>query len=100
MSALRKRRCQDADLSRLSADDVRKGLAEILAEMSCTQYEIMTIPGPPDAKTSQVCTHRVERWTFAKSAIERAGVSHGCFGVDTPNRESPVKQQKTRRSGF
>ena len=77
MSAMFKRWCQDADLPHLSAHGVRKGLAEILAEMGCTQYEIMAILGHSEAKTSEVYTRRVERWKLAKSALERAGVSHG-----------------------
>lgn len=76
MSAMFKRWCKDAGLSHLSAHGVRKGLAEILAELGCSQYEIMAILGHSEAKTSEVYTRRVERWKLAKTAIERLNVSH------------------------
>lgn len=76
MSAMFKRWCRDARLDHLSAHGVRKGLAELLAEMGCSQYEIMAILGHSEAKTSEVYTRRVERWKLARSAIERIDVSH------------------------
>lgn len=76
MSAMFKRWCQDAGLGSLSAHGVRKGLAELLAELGCTQYEIMAILGHSEAKTSEVYTRRVERWKLARTAIERVNVSH------------------------
>ncbi|MCV0348507.1 MAG: tyrosine-type recombinase/integrase [Nitratireductor sp.] len=76
MSAMFKRWCKDAGLANLSAHGVRKGLAELLAELGCSQYEIMAILGHSEAKTSEVYTRRVERWKLAKSAIERINVSH------------------------
>ncbi|WP_246683430.1 tyrosine-type recombinase/integrase [Mesorhizobium sp. B2-1-3A] len=76
MSAMFKRWCQDAGLGHLSAHGVRKGLAELLAELGCTQYEIMAILGHSEAKTSEVYTRRVERWKLARQAIERIDVSH------------------------
>ena len=76
MSAMFKRWCKDANLDHLSAHGVRKGLAEMLAELGCSQYDIMAILGHSEAKTSEVYTRRVERWKLAKSAIERVKVSH------------------------
>ncbi len=79
MSAMFKRWCKDAGLGHLSAHGVRKGLAEVLAEMGCSQYEIMAILGHSEAKTSEVYTRRVERWNLARVALSRvdAGGSWG-----------------------
>lgn len=71
MSAMFKRWCVDAELPHLSAHGVRKGLAEVLAELGCSQYEIMAILGHSEAKTSEVYTRRVERWNLAKTALTR-----------------------------
>lgn len=71
MSAMFKRWCKDAGLNHLSAHGVRKGLAELLAELGCSQYEIMAILGHSEAKTSEVYTRRVERWRLAKVAMEK-----------------------------
>uniref|UniRef100_UPI003BAA4DDB tyrosine-type recombinase/integrase n=1 Tax=Stappia sp. TaxID=1870903 RepID=UPI003BAA4DDB len=79
MSAMVKRWCRAAGLSHLSAHGVRKGLAEILAESGCSQYEIMAILGHSEAKTSEVYTRRVERWKLANAALSRVDVSHGWF---------------------
>lgn len=76
MSAMFKTWCKDAGLDDLSAHGVRKGLAELLAEQGCSQYDIMAILGHSEAKTSEVYTRRVERWKLAKAALERANVSH------------------------
>ncbi|WP_244464744.1 tyrosine-type recombinase/integrase [Martelella endophytica] len=76
MSAMFKRWCREADLGHLSAHGVRKGLAELLAELGCSQYEIMAILGHSEARTSEVYTRRVERWKLALGAMERIDVSH------------------------
>lgn len=73
MSAMFKRWCQDAGLGHLSAHGVRKGLAEVLAEMGSSQYDIMAILGHSEAKTSEVYTRRVERWNLAKTALAKVG---------------------------
>ncbi|MDR6632395.1 integrase [Phyllobacterium sp. 1468] len=78
-SAMFKRWCKDAGLGHLSAHGVRKGLAELLAELGCSQYEIMAILGHSEAKTSEVYTRRVERWRLAKTAIDRVEVSRAWF---------------------
>jgi integrase len=79
MSAMFKRWCVDAGLPHLSAHGVRKGLAEVLAELGCSQYEIMAILGHSEAKTSEVYTRRVERWKLAQVAMERVNVSQAWF---------------------
>lgn len=71
MSATFKSWCRQAGLPKLSAHGVRKGLAELLAEFGCTQYEIMAILGHSEAKTSEVYTRRVERWKLAQGAMGR-----------------------------
>ena len=71
MSAMFKRWCIDAGLPKLSAHGVRKGLAELLAELGCSQYEIMAILGHSEAKTSEVYTRRVERWKLALGAMNK-----------------------------
>lgn len=67
--------CQKAGLENRSAHGVRKCLAELLAELGCSQYEIMAIHGHSEAKTSEVYTRRVERWKLASSALNRVMVS-------------------------
>lgn len=75
MSAMFIKWCKDAGLKGLSAHGVRKGLAELLAELGCSQYEIMAILGHSEAKTSEVYTRRVERWKLANGALNRVQVS-------------------------
>ncbi|WP_234892228.1 tyrosine-type recombinase/integrase [Agrobacterium vitis] len=77
MSAMFKRWCVDAGLPHLSAHGVRKGLAEVLAELGCSQYEIMAILGHSEAKTSEVYTRRVERWHLARTALSKVGKQGG-----------------------
>lgn len=83
MSAMFIRWCKDAGLQDRSAHGVRKGLAELLAELGCSQYDIMAILGHSEAKTSEVYTRRVERWRLANKAIKRVSVSHDWFARGT-----------------
>lgn len=53
MSSMFKRWCSDAGLGQLSAHGVRKGLAELPAELGCSQYEIMAILGHSEAKRAK-----------------------------------------------
>lgn len=76
MSATFKYWCVEAGLATLSAHGVRKGLAELLAELGCSEYEIMAILGHSEAKTTEVYTKRVSRWKLAKKALDRVDVSH------------------------
>lgn len=75
MSAMFKQWCRDAGLPHLSAHGVRKGLAELLAELGCSQYAIMSILGHSEAKTSEVYTRRVERWKLAADGLEKVAKS-------------------------
>lgn len=81
MSAMVKHWCREAGLGHLSAHGVRKALAELLARLGCSQYEIMAILGHSEARTSEVYTRRVERWKLARSASERIDVSHAWSDV-------------------
>ena len=75
MSAMFKRWCRDAGLGHLSAHGVRKGLAEVLAEPGCSQYEIMAIHGHSETRISEVYTRWVERWKLALGAMDRVTAS-------------------------
>lgn len=71
--------CRQAGLEELSAHGVRKALAELLAELGCTEYEIMAILGHSESRTTQVYTRGAERWRLAKTAMEKVKVSHAWF---------------------
>ena len=71
--------CRQAGLPDLSAHGVRKALAELLAELGCTEYEIMAILGHSEARTTQVYTRGAERWRLAKTAMDKVKVSHAWF---------------------
>lgn len=75
MSAMFKGWCVEAGLGHLSAHGVRKGLAEILAELGCSQFQLMAVLGHAEAKTSEVYTRRVERWKLAKNAMDSIDLS-------------------------
>jgi integrase len=77
MSAVFIKWCQQAGLQKRSAHGIRKGLAEILAEAGCTTYEIMSILGHSDSKTTEIYTRGAERWKLAQQAVQRLNVSHG-----------------------
>ncbi|MEM9999969.1 MAG: site-specific integrase [Pseudomonadota bacterium] len=79
MSATFKKWCIEAGLPDLSAHGVRKALAELLAEMGCTTYEIMAILGHSESKTTEIYTRRIERWRLAVTAMEKADVSRAWF---------------------
>lgn len=64
-----RRWCDDAGLSGLSAHGVRKAAGHLLAQEGCSQYQIMTIHGHTQAKTSEVYTKGVERWRLARDAM-------------------------------
>ena len=70
-SAQFKKWCQKAGLHHLSAHGIRKGLAELLAECGCSQYEVMAILRHTEAKTSEVYTRNAERWTLAVNAMSK-----------------------------
>lgn len=59
----------DAGLRNRSAHGVRKALATLLAEMGCTNYQIMAVLGHTNPKTSEVYTETVNRRRLAREAM-------------------------------
>ncbi|WP_299378006.1 tyrosine-type recombinase/integrase [uncultured Kiloniella sp.] len=66
-----KKWCKEAGLPHLSSHGMRKAVGHLLAQEGCTQYEIMSIHGHTEAKTSEVYTKGVERWKLAANAMQR-----------------------------
>ena len=62
---------KEAGLSGISSHGVRKGLGNILADLGCTQYEIMSIHGHTSPKTSEIYTRGADRMRLAVSGMER-----------------------------
>jgi len=62
--------CDQAGLERLSSHGVRKAAGELLAEHGCSQYEIMSVHGHAQAKTSEIYTSGVERKKLALRALD------------------------------
>lgn len=63
--------CRQAGLGNRSAHGVRKGAGSILAHMGCSQYQIMSVHGHSEAKTSEKYTKGVERYRLASDAIDQ-----------------------------
>ena len=63
--------CREAGLENRSAHGIRKALGEILAELGCTQYEIMSVHGHNETRTSEVYTKSVSRFRLAQSAFNK-----------------------------
>jgi len=42
-----------------------------MAELGCTEYEIMAVQGHSDTKPSKVYTEKAERWRMAVTAMSR-----------------------------
>jgi integrase len=63
--------CDQAGLKGLSSHGIRKATGHLLAHEGCTQYQIMTIHGHTQAKTSEVYTQGVERWRLAADAMRK-----------------------------
>ena len=61
--------CDTAGLEGLSSHGVRKAAGHLLAQNGCSQHQIMAIHGHTEAKTSEVYTKGVERWTLAADAM-------------------------------
>lgn len=59
--------CNKVDLHHLSSHGIRKGGAQIIAELGHSQYQIMSIHGHTQAKISEIYTKDVERWKLAYS---------------------------------
>lgn len=71
MSAMFINWCREAGLEGRSAHGVRKAVGEILAEMGASQYEIMSVHGHNESKTSEVYTKSVSRFRLAQQAMEK-----------------------------
>lgn len=71
MSAWFVRICQNAGLQDRSAHGLRKAAGAILAEMGCSNYEIMALHGHTNAKTSEVYTKGANRSTLAEQAVNK-----------------------------
>jgi len=63
--------CDVAGLQHLSSHGIRKATGHLLAHEGCTQYQIMTIHGHTQAKTSEVYTKGMERWRLAADAMRK-----------------------------
>lgn len=63
--------CRAAGLENRSAHGIRKAAGNLLAEEGATQYEIMSIHGHLQAKTSEVYTRSVERRKLARAAMDQ-----------------------------
>ena len=61
--------CREAGLEGRSSHGIRKAAGNLLAEEGCTQYQIMSVHGHTQAKTSEVYTKGVERWKLAAEAM-------------------------------
>lgn len=64
-----RRWCREAGLENRSSHGIRKAAGHLLAQEGCSQYQIMTVHGHTQAKTSEVYTKGVERWRLAKDAM-------------------------------
>ena len=61
--------CDEAGLRNRTSHGIRKAAGNLLAQAGCTQYQIMSIHGHTQAKTSEVYTKGVERWKLASDAM-------------------------------
>jgi integrase len=61
--------CDQAGLHHLSSHGIRKATGNLLAEEGASQYQIMSIHGHTQAKTSEIYTKGVERWRLAADAM-------------------------------
>lgn len=64
-----RRWCREAGLENRSSHGIRKAAGHLLAQEGCSQYQIMTVHGHTQAKTSEVYTKGVERWRLARDAM-------------------------------
>ncbi|OKH88076.1 hypothetical protein LF95_15490 [Thalassospira sp. TSL5-1] len=66
-----KKWCEEAGLGHLSSHGIRKAAGTLLAEEGCTTYEIMSIHGHSEAKTSEIYTRAANRKKLAQSAMSK-----------------------------
>lgn len=64
-----RRWCRDAGLEDRSSHGIRKAAGHLLAREGCSQYQIMTVHGHTQARTSEIYTKGVERWRLARDAM-------------------------------
>lgn len=64
-----RRWCREAGLENRSSHGIRKAAGHLLALEGCSQYQIMSIHGHTQAKTSEIYTEGVERWRLAADAM-------------------------------
>ncbi|WP_051142371.1 tyrosine-type recombinase/integrase [Paracoccus zeaxanthinifaciens] len=64
-----RRWCREAGLADRSSHGIRKAAGHLLAQDGCSQYQIMTVHGHTQAKTSEIYTKGVERWRMARDAM-------------------------------
>lgn len=64
-----RRWCREAGLTDRSSHGIRKAAGHLLAQEGCSQYQIMTVHGHTQARTSEVYTKGVERWRLARDAM-------------------------------
>ncbi|WP_157982193.1 site-specific integrase [Oceanicella sp. SM1341] len=62
---------KEAGLSGRSAHGVRKSAGGLLAELGCSEHEIMAVLGHTNPRTSAIYTRSANRWALAVSAMER-----------------------------
>lgn len=65
--------CEGAGLKNRSPHGIRKAAGHLLAQEGATQYQIMTLHGHSQAKTSEVYTKGVERQKMAAEAMSILG---------------------------
>lgn len=66
------KRVKEAGMSGRSLHGLRKAQGVLLAEMGCTQYEIMAVQGHSDPKSSEIYTRSASRTKLAVSAMDKA----------------------------
>ena len=62
--------CVAAGLKQKSSHGVRKAVGELLAELGCTQHQIMAVMSHTQAKTSEIYTKGANRRALAAPAIQ------------------------------
>lgn len=82
-----KRRCTEASVEK-SAHGIRKALGGLLADLGCSEHEIMAVLGHANPRTSAIYTASAKRKQLAASAAEKLRgwkwrVSHGSFAWGT-----------------
>ncbi|MFH1806873.1 MAG: tyrosine-type recombinase/integrase [Pseudomonadota bacterium] len=66
-----KKWCLEAGLPDRSSHGIRKATGTLLAEEGCSTYEIMSIHGHTDSKTSDVYTKTINRRKLARTAMAK-----------------------------